>query len=99
MFVTLWMLRIIEWRVFLVGLSVALLTYLILDCVFKKAKHLQYILAAFVLSLFVLAYFFLPKTNPWQLFLPAIPAEVLVFLGCNIKKPVIRDKLKKLHKD
>ena len=98
-FVTLWMLHILEWRVFLVGLSVALLTYMILDCVFKKARHLQFILAAFVLSLFVLAYFFIPSTNPWQLFLLAAPAEVLVFLGCNIKKPVIRDKLKKLHKD
>ena len=98
-FVTLWLLHIIEWRVFLVGLSVALLTYMILDCVFKKGKHLQYILGAFVLSLFVLAYFFLPETHPWQLFLLAVPAEVLVFLACNIKKPVIRDRLKKLHKD
>ena len=98
-FVTLWMLRIIEWRVFLVGLSVALLTYMILDIVLKKGRHMQYVLAAFVLSLFVLAYFFLPKTNPWQLFLLAAPAEALVFLGCNIKKPVLRDKLKKLHKE
>ena len=98
-FVTLWMLRIIEWRVFLVGLSVALLTYMILDIVLKKGRHMQYVLAAFVLSLFALAYFFLPKTNPWQLFLLAAPAEALVFLGCNIKKPVLRDKLKKLHKE
>ena len=98
-FVTLWMLRIIEWRVFLVGLSVALLTYMILDIVLKKGRHMQYVLAAFVLSLFALAYFFLPKTNPWQLFLLAAPAEALVFLGCNTKKPVLRDKLKKLHKE
>ena len=98
-FVTLWMLQIVEWRVFLVGLSVALLTAMILDCVYKKAKNLQYILGAFVLSLFVLVYFFLPKTNPWQLFLLAAPAEAIVFLACNIKKPVIRDTLRKLHKD
>ena len=98
-FVTLWMLRIIEWRVFLVGLSAALLTYMILDLVLKKGRHLQYVLALFVLSLFVLAYFFLPKSNPWQLFLLAAPAEAIVFLACNIKKPVIRDTLRKLHKD
>ncbi len=98
-FVTLWMLHILEWRVFLAGLSIALLTYMILDIVLKKGRHLQHILALFVLSLFVLAYFFLPKSNPWQLFLLAAPAEVLVYLGCNIKKPVIRNKLKKLHKD
>ena len=63
-FVTLWLLDIIEWRVFLVTLSVAILVYLILDCVFHHGKHLQYILAAFVLSLFVLAYFFLPVHHP-----------------------------------
>ena len=98
-FVTLWMLRIIEWRVFLVGLSAALLTYMILDLVLKKGRHLQYVLALFVLSLFVLAYFFLPKSNPWQLFLLAAPAVALVFLACNIKKPVLRETLKKLHKE
>ncbi len=97
-FVTLWMLRIIEWRVFLVGLSVALLTYMILDIALKKGRHMQYALALFVLSLFVLAYFFLPRSNPWQLFLLAAPAEVLVFLGCNIKKPALREKLKKRHR-
>ncbi len=98
-FVTLWMLQIVEWRVFLVGLSAAILTYMILVCVFKKGKHLQYILAAFVLSLFALLFFFLPTAHPWRLMLLAIPAEILVFLSCNIRKPVLRDKLKKLHKD
>ena len=86
-FVTLWLLDIIEWRVFLAGASVALLTYMILDCVFKKGKHLQFSLAAFVLSLFVLLYFFMPVVaKPWQLFLIAIPAEIIVFLSCNIRK-------------
>ena len=86
-FVTLWLLDIIEWRVFLAGASVALLTYMILDCVFTKGKHLQFSLAAFVLSLFVLLYFFMPVVaKPWQLFLIAIPAEIIVFLSCNIRK-------------
>lgn len=85
-FVTLWLIGRIEWRVFLVGASVALLTYMVLDCVFKKAKHLQFSLAAFVLSLFVLLYFFMPLAKPWQLFLIAVPAEIIVFLSCNIRK-------------
>ena len=84
-FVTLWLLDIIEWRVFLVGLTVAILTYLVLDCVFMHGRHLLYALAALVLSLFVLVFFFLPNW-PWQLFLLAIPAEVLVYLGCNVKR-------------
>lgn len=97
-FVTLWMLNILEWRVFLVGLSVAILTYLVLDCVFKHGRHLLYNLGAFVLSLFVLLFFFLPN-RPWQLFLLAVPAEALVWLGCNVKRrPRLRERLKKLKK-
>ncbi len=91
-FVTLWMLGIIEWRVFLVTLSVGILVYMILDCVFLHARHLQYILGAFVLSLFVLVYFFLHQYRPWQLFLVAVPAEVLVFLGCNLRRRPHRRK-------
>ena len=91
-FVTLWLLDIIEWRVFLVALSVELLVYLILDCIFKHARHLPYLLGGFVLSLFLLAYFFLPLDRPWQLFLLAIPAEALVFLGCKVRRgPRVRE--------
>lgn len=92
-FVVLWLCGIMEWRVFLIGVSLALLTYLVLDCVFYKAKHLQYILSAFVVSLFVLGYFVKPDANAWQLFLICIPAVALVFLSCNV-----RIKRPKLHK-
>ena len=68
------------------GGSIAILTYMILDCVFKKARHLQFALAAFVLSIFVNLYVFMPLAKPWQLFLIAIPAEIIVFLSCNIRK-------------
>ena len=85
-FVTMWLLNMIEWRGFIVGSSIAILTYMILDCVFKKARHLQFALAAFVLSLFVVVYVFMPLAKPWQLFLIAIPAEIIVFLSCNIRK-------------
>ena len=85
-FVTMWLLDIIEWRVFIVGGSIAILTYMILDCVFKKARHLQFALAAFVMSIFVILYVFVPLAKPWQLFLIAIPAEIIVFLSCNIRK-------------
>ena len=44
------------------------------------------VIAAFVLSLFILLYFTLPMQKPWQLFLIAIPAEIIVFLSCNIRK-------------
>ena len=43
-FVTLWIIGIVEWRIFLIGLSVTLLTYMVLDFVFKGARRLLYIL-------------------------------------------------------
>ncbi len=85
-FVTLWLMDIVEWRLFLFALSAAILVYLILICVFKRRRHLQYVIALFVASVFVDVYFCLPTANPWQLFLILVPAEVIVFLACNVKK-------------
>lgn len=85
-FVTLWLMGIVEWRLFLFAISSALLAYLVMICVYKRKRQLQYVIALFVASLFVIVYFFLPTSNPWQLFLVLVPAEVLVFLACNVKK-------------
>lgn len=84
-FVTLWLMDIVEWRLWLFAVSAAILVYMILICVFKRTRHLQYVIALFVLSLFVIVYFHLPTANPWQLFLILVPAEVIVFLACNIR--------------
>ena len=98
-FVTLWLMDIIEWRVFLAALSVELLVYMILICVFRHGRHLVYVVAAFVLSLFVLAFFFLPLDRPWQLFLLAVPAEAIVFLSFNIRRvPKVRRIVEKIKK-
>lgn len=85
-FVTLWLFDIILWKIFIVALPVSILTYMVLICVFGRKKHLQYVIAAFVLSLFLLLYCMLPGANSWQLFLIAIPAETIVFLSCNIRR-------------
>lgn len=93
-FVTLWLaVDIILWQVLAVTLPVSLLVLMILMCVFKKRKALQYIIAAFVFSIFVTLYFLLPADTPWQLFLIGVPAVAIVFLACNIrKKPRKRSK-------
>ena len=83
-FVVLWLLDTIWWQVFAVAFTVSLLTLLVLLCVFKRTKYLQYVIAVFVLSIFMLLYVLLPS-RPWQLFLIAIPALVIVFLSCNIR--------------
>ena len=85
-FVTLWLMDVVEWRLFLFALSAAILAYMIMICIFKRMRELQYVIALFVASLFVIVYFFLPTANPWQLFLILIPAEAIVFLACNVKK-------------
>lgn len=86
-FVTLWLaVDIILWQIFAVTLPVSLLVLMILMCVFKKRRALQYIIAAFVFSIFVTLYFLLPADTPWQLFLIGVPAVAIVFLACNIRK-------------
>ena len=85
-FVMLWLFDIILWETFVVALPVSILTYMVLICVFRRHRQLQFVIAAFVLSLFILLYFTLPMQKPWQLFLIAIPAEIIVFLSCNIRR-------------
>lgn len=85
-FVFLWLVDIILWQTFLVALPVSILTYMVLICVFHRRKYLPYVISAFVLSVFLLLYFVLPQQKPWQLFLLAIPAIVIVFLSCNIRR-------------
>ena len=85
-FVLLWLFDIILWETFIVALPVSILTYMVLICVFRRRQHLQFVIAAFVMSMFILLYFTLPMQKPWQLFLIAIPAEILVFLSCNIRR-------------
>ena len=93
-FVALWLVHIIRPQIFVVALPVSILTYLVLICVFHRTRQLQYVIALFVLSLFVMLYLLLPG-NPWQLFLIAILAEVIVFLSCNIQLlPGIKRKKK-----
>ena len=86
-FVALWIADMIYWQIFVVALPISLLTYLILICIFHRKRHLQYVIAVFVLSLFLTGYLLsYPRYNPWQVFLIAIPAEVIVYLACNLKK-------------
>ena len=86
-FVVLWWVGVLWWPVFAVALTVSLLALMILSVWFRWKRNLQYIIAGFVLSVFVLLYvLMLPWRNNWQLFLIAAPSVALVFLGCNIRK-------------
>ena len=94
-FVIVWLCGTMEWRLLLLGVPLALLTALVLNCVFKRGENPQFIIAVLVLSVFIALYFFIPNENPWQLALLLVPCEAIVFLSCNIRKrPRFRRKKK-----
>ena len=85
-FVALWLADLVRWKIFVAALPVSILTWMVLMCVFKRTRHLKYIVAVFVLSLFVAFYLLFLNKNPWQIFLIAVLAEVLVFLSFHVVK-------------
>ena len=95
-FVVLWLAKgLIGWTMFAIALPVSLLVLVVLMSVFKKERYLQFAIAGFVFSLFVMLYFVIPNYKPWQLFLISVPAVTIVFLACNIRRrPQKREKKK-----
>ncbi len=85
-FVALWLADVVRWQIFVAALPVSVLTWMVLLCVFKRTRHLKYMVAFFVLSLFVAFYLLFLHHNPWQIFLIAAFAEVIVFLSFHIQK-------------
>ena len=85
-FVVCWMMDIICWQIFFIALSLSLLTLLVLQAVFKRIKTLPFLIAAFVVSLFVLFYvLMLPIGKLWQIFLIAVPAVPIGYLSFKIR--------------
>ncbi|MBR1457494.1 MAG: helix-turn-helix domain-containing protein [Oscillospiraceae bacterium] len=84
-FVALWIVDLIYWEIFIAALPLSVLVYLILICAFNKRRYLQYVIALFVLTIFIALFLLLPG-HPWQLFLIAVFAEAIVFLSCNVQK-------------
>lgn len=85
-FVVMWLLDIIWWPIFFIALSLSLLTYLILMCVFGRRKRLPFMIAAFVVSIFVLFYVLMLPIRPlWQIFILAVPSVAIVYLSCRIR--------------
>ena len=73
-------------RIFLVGIMLTALVYLILDSVFKHGRHLKLALIALIVSIFVLVYFVFWDKNPWQVFLLLLPAIAIALLSTRIYK-------------
>ena len=85
-FVILWLTGSIVWQIFVYAIPISLVTLLVLHSIWRGGRWNQYIIAALVLSVILTVYLSLLPSNPWQLFLVAIPAELVVFLSFRIKR-------------
>ena len=91
-FVIVWICGIIEWRIFLVGLVLSALVFLVLDCVFNQSRYLKPAMIVLIVSVFVLVYFILWDFKPWQIFLLIVPVIAIAVLSTYInKKPRKQD--------
>ena len=83
-FTIFWILKIPSmWKIFVYTLPVLLVTWLVLNSLWHKGKRNFWIVFALVFSIFTVVYVSLLNVtpNPWQLFILAIPAELIVILS------------------
>ena len=70
--------------VFVYAVPVSLVTLLVLNSVWNGGRRNRYIISALVVSIITTVYLTFLRRNLWQLWLLAIPALLLVFLGARI---------------
>lgn len=85
-FIVCWLTGHLVWLIFAYAVPVSLITLLVLHSIWEAGKYNYWIIAALVLSVIAVVYLTLLQQNWWQLFLLAIPAEVVVFLSSKVKK-------------
>ena len=88
-FVILWIMNVIVWDVFFYAVPVSLIAFLVLHSIWKGGRWNVYIVAALILTTFLAIYITLllhMDTNPWQLLLVIIPAELVGVLSFRIRK-------------
>ena len=85
-FIIFWLNGKIIWQLFPCALPVSLVTQLVLHSVWGKGKYNIIIVSALQLSLIMTVYFLFFSHNWWQLFLLALPVEIIVILVFRIKR-------------
>ena len=73
------------WMTFVVAIPPSIMTWLILNSIWRRGKHNFCIIALFLASLIGMIYLIFRAHNLWQLFLLLAPAELIVFLSFQIK--------------
>lgn len=87
-----WILDQQVWLIYVATVPIFLITLLVLNTVWFDKKNNLPIVAAIVLSIFLLIYYILIEYNPWQILIVAIPAEAVVYFSFQIKKGFISRK-------
>ena len=81
-----WMLGRIVWLAFVAALPTSLITLLVLNSLWEKGRRNEWIVGALVLSLLATVYFCFARYRPWQIFLLAAPAELIVWLAFRVRR-------------
>ena len=92
-FIIFWLNGKIIWQLLPCALPVSLVTQLVLHSVWGKGKYNIIIVSALQLSLILMVYFLFFSHNWWQLFLLALPVEIIVILVFRIKRRPSNKKL------
>lgn len=85
-FVIVWILGYVQPLILVASLIPAFASALVLETIWNAGRKNMYIIGGLILALICAVYFSLFRFNPWQLFLIAIPAELLVFIAFKIKR-------------
>jgi len=93
-FVVAWLLGYSHWISFVAAVPISLITLLVFNSIWFKGKHNMYIVMLLVLCIVALVYFSLVSYNFWQLFLIAVPAEIVVWLSFQIGRKRIKKQKK-----
>lgn len=84
-FVILWLSGRLSGMPFAIATPVALVTALVLHSIWQSGKYNFYIVSGLMISIFALLYFVFIKFNPWQIFLLAIPSEIIIFIAFHLR--------------
>ena len=90
-FVIFWMLDNVQWVVFLAALPIMLITWLILNSVWKNGRNNRWLVAALIVSLFALLSFLLWR---YEILVLLIPSLLIAWLSFRVykKSKTKRDK-------
>ena len=82
-FVVLWIVSGVQWVVLLTAIPLTLICALVFNSIWNNGHHNMYIIGLLVFCLLLVPFLALRE---WKLLLVLVPAEIVVYLACNIRK-------------